>query len=88
MSRSQIVFRLRIVEYRVGTHALPEVGESSPLMGSRNHSPLPITRSRVAEVDGALLNLSPKPAVQRGGSTLNPNYGSVVVGSPRDSVGS
>ncbi|PIL30796.1 transporter [Ganoderma sinense ZZ0214-1] len=76
-----------IVEYRVGTHALPEVGESSPLMGSRNQSPLPITRSRVADSDGALLNMSPKPA-QRAGSTLNPYYGSVVIGSPRDSVAS
>ena len=77
----------RIIEYRVGTHALPGAGESTPLVGSRNLSPMPIARVRAAETDGALLNLSPKPTVQRVGSTLNPNYGSVTIGSPANSVG-
>ncbi|KAI1790507.1 hypothetical protein LXA43DRAFT_1016567 [Ganoderma leucocontextum] len=76
-----------IVEYRVGTHSLPDVGESTPLVGSRNLSPMPTTRARATEADGTLLNASPKPAIQRGVSSLNPNYGSIVIGSPRDNAG-
>ncbi|TBU30759.1 hypothetical protein BD311DRAFT_863763 [Dichomitus squalens] len=71
-----------IVEYRVGrANSLPEVGDRTSLLGSRNQSPMPLYRGG-AESDGALLSVSPQPASQRRISNLNPQYGSVIVGSP------
>ena len=72
-----------IVEYRVGrANSLPEVGDRTPLLGSRTQSPMPPHRGG-AESDGALLSVSPQPAAQRRMSTLNPQYESTIVGSPK-----
>ncbi|KAI0641076.1 DUF21-domain-containing protein [Trametes meyenii] len=77
-----------IVEYRVRrANSLSE--ERTPLL-SRNQSPLPPVESERAAVN-ATLQRNPNAATSPNGqnllrpSNLNPQYGSVIIGSPRDS---
>lgn len=84
-----------IVEYRVGGRAnsLAE-GDRTPLL-SRNQSPLPPPEGeRAAGASGNTLDATTSAvqgagsratnATLRPGSNLNPQYGSVIVGSPRE----
>ncbi|KAI0638903.1 DUF21-domain-containing protein [Trametes polyzona] len=80
-----------IVEYRVGRANSLSENDRTPLL-SRNQSPMPPVESERAATNATANTLdAASAAVQssgrstlRPGSNLNPQYGSVIVGSPRD----
>ncbi|KAI0656726.1 hypothetical protein C8Q70DRAFT_1008149 [Cubamyces menziesii] len=84
-----------IIEYRVGrANSLSEGGERTSLL-SRNQSPMPppVESERMAlnataqNLDANASALTGRAISRRLGSNLNPQYGSVIVGSPREGNG-
>ncbi|KAI0324347.1 DUF21-domain-containing protein [Cubamyces sp. BRFM 1775] len=84
-----------IIEYRTGrANSLSEVGDRTPLL-SRNQSPMPppVESERMAlnttaqNLDGSASAVTGRAVSRRLGSNLNPQYGSVIVGSPREGNG-
>ncbi|KAI8983294.1 DUF21-domain-containing protein [Trametes punicea] len=80
-----------IIEYRAGrTNSISELGDRTPLL-SRTQSPMPPAETERAAMNTTTQNLDAtasaitgKGNMLRPGSNLNPQYGSVIVGSPRD----
>ncbi|KAH9850607.1 DUF21-domain-containing protein [Lenzites betulinus] len=75
----------RIVEYRVGRANSLADSDRTPLL-SRTQSPLPPTESDRAAANGTAVDVTAQGAGSRlrPGSNLNPQYGSVIVGSPQN----
>ncbi|KAH9891187.1 hypothetical protein C8Q73DRAFT_792624 [Cubamyces lactineus] len=83
-----------IIEYRTGrANSLSEGGDRTPLM-SRNQSPMPPVESERMALNTTAQNLDANASAVTGraisrrlGSNLNPQYGSVIIGSPREGNG-